>query len=65
MAGALLKAGLADEIVLYLAPKILGSDAQDLFTLPPLAHLRDAPQLRIDDCAMVGPDLRLRLIPVY
>lgn len=65
MAGALLKAGLADEIVLYLAPKILGSDAQDLFTLPPLAHLRDAPQLRIDDCTMVGPDLRLRLIPVY
>ncbi|HCM64649.1 MAG TPA: bifunctional diaminohydroxyphosphoribosylaminopyrimidine deaminase/5-amino-6-(5-phosphoribosylamino)uracil reductase RibD [Morganella sp. (in: Bacteria)] len=65
LAGALLKAGLADEIVLYLAPKILGSGAQDLFTLPPLTHLSDAPEFRIDDVTLVGPDIRLRLIPVY
>ena len=34
LAGALLQAGLVDELIVYIAPKLLGSDARGLCTLP-------------------------------
>lgn len=36
LAGALLQAGLVDELLVYVAPKLLGSDARGLFVLPAL-----------------------------
>jgi diaminohydroxyphosphoribosylaminopyrimidine deaminase/5-amino-6-(5-phosphoribosylamino)uracil reductase len=59
--GSLLRAGIVDEIVLYLAPKILGDSAQGLFALPELARLRDAMSVRIAEVRAVGSDLRLTL----
>ncbi|ALB61894.1 Diaminohydroxyphosphoribosylaminopyrimidine deaminase / 5-amino-6-(5-phosphoribosylamino)uracil reductase [Cronobacter condimenti 1330] len=61
LAGALLQAGLVDELIVYMAPKLLGSEARGLFALPELAHLADAPRLEFRDVVQVGPDLRLRL----
>ncbi|MCZ6710927.1 MAG: bifunctional diaminohydroxyphosphoribosylaminopyrimidine deaminase/5-amino-6-(5-phosphoribosylamino)uracil reductase RibD [Gammaproteobacteria bacterium] len=58
--GALLEAQLWDELLVYLAPKLLGSDARPLANLP-LTSMSDAVQATIADCVQVGDDLRIRL----
>ncbi|HAZ77431.1 MULTISPECIES: bifunctional diaminohydroxyphosphoribosylaminopyrimidine deaminase/5-amino-6-(5-phosphoribosylamino)uracil reductase RibD [Enterobacteriaceae] len=63
MAGALLQAGLVDELIVYLAPKLLGSEARGLCVLPGLESLAAAPQLKFTEIRQVGPDLCLHLIP--
>jgi diaminohydroxyphosphoribosylaminopyrimidine deaminase/5-amino-6-(5-phosphoribosylamino)uracil reductase len=63
LAGALFAAGLVDEWLLYLAPKLLGSGAKPLAALPRLTKLAAARQFDILDSRAVGPDLRLRLRP--
>lgn len=64
LAGALLKAGLVDELIIYLAPKLLGNDARTLCCLPGLNYLRDAPTFEFIDIHPLGPDVRLTLRPV-
>ncbi|MCX7054174.1 MAG: bifunctional diaminohydroxyphosphoribosylaminopyrimidine deaminase/5-amino-6-(5-phosphoribosylamino)uracil reductase RibD [Proteobacteria bacterium] len=65
LAGSFLAAGLADEIVLYVAPTILGETAQPSFVLPqPLRALSERPLYSYHDVRRVGPDLRLTLRPV-
>jgi diaminohydroxyphosphoribosylaminopyrimidine deaminase/5-amino-6-(5-phosphoribosylamino)uracil reductase len=59
--GALLQAGLVDEWLVYLAPKLLGP-GRDLLALPPLPQLADATALRFVDVSPVGHDLRLRAV---
>jgi len=59
LSGALLQAGLVDELVLYMAPKILGSQARGLFDLPGLTALQQAYQCRIESVTPVGEDWRL------
>lgn len=58
--GALLRAGWVDELLLYLAPRLLG-EGQPLAALGPWTDLGQALDLRFVDIAPVGPDLRLRL----
>ena len=60
LAGAFLKAGLCDELILYLAPKFLGADARPLLDLP-FERLEHALAGEIDEIERFGPDLRLRL----
>jgi diaminohydroxyphosphoribosylaminopyrimidine deaminase/5-amino-6-(5-phosphoribosylamino)uracil reductase len=57
--GALLKTGLVDELVLYLAPHLLGSGARGMFNLPGLETMRDRTALRIQDVRAVGQDWRI------
>jgi len=59
LAGALLKNGLVDEIVLYLAPTLLGNDAMGMFDLPFISKLEDRVDLSVTDVRLVGPDLRV------
>lgn len=63
LAGGLMALGLVDELVLYLAPLLLGSGARALFDWPDLTQLDQAPQLQLHDCRRIGPDLRLRYRP--
>ncbi|MCB1625369.1 MAG: bifunctional diaminohydroxyphosphoribosylaminopyrimidine deaminase/5-amino-6-(5-phosphoribosylamino)uracil reductase RibD [Pseudomonadales bacterium] len=63
LAGALLAQGLVDEWLLYVAPKLLGSNAQPLAVMPPLDTLADARSFEVIETASVGDDLRLRLRP--
>lgn len=63
LAGAFLRAGLADKLVVYVAPKILGSDARPLMEIAGLASLADAIDLTWQDVTRVGTDLRLTLLP--
>ena len=57
--GALLAAGLVDELLLYLAPCLIGDAARGLFDLPALESLQDQRRLLINDVRMVGADLRI------
>jgi diaminohydroxyphosphoribosylaminopyrimidine deaminase/5-amino-6-(5-phosphoribosylamino)uracil reductase len=60
LSGALLAAGLADELLLYYAPHLLGADARGLFALPPLARLAERVALEVVDVRAVGGDWRVR-----
>ena len=57
--GSLLKAGLVDELLVYLAPKMLGP-GRGMAALGPLERLADGLSLAFIDCTPVGPDLRIR-----
>ena len=57
--GALLTAGLVDELLFYFAPCLLGDTARGLFGLPALESLDGKRTLAINDVRMVGADLRL------
>ncbi|MGE9551873.1 bifunctional diaminohydroxyphosphoribosylaminopyrimidine deaminase/5-amino-6-(5-phosphoribosylamino)uracil reductase RibD [Erwinia amylovora] len=61
LAGALLTAGVVDELIVYLAPKLLGDSARGVCHLPGLAQLAEAPLLTFSDVRQVGSDLRLTL----
>lgn len=61
--GAFLELGLADRIVAYLAPMLLGRDARAAFDLAGPATLADATRWRIAAVEMLGPDLRVTLDP--
>ena len=59
LSGALLNAGLVDEILMYLAPCLIGASARGLFDLPALQSLEGRCRLVFHDVRMVGADLRV------
>ncbi len=62
LAGAFLQAGLVDEFVIYMAPKLLGSSARPLLTLP-LDSMGQQVALDITDMRQVGDDIRITARP--
>jgi len=64
LSGAMLSAGLIDELLLYVAPVLMGHEARPLFELPAIRSLQDKVQLRFTDIRMVGKDLRITLKPL-
>jgi len=58
--GALWSAGLVDEVLVYLAPMLLGP-GRGMVDLPALTSLNDHAALAVIDCRQVGPDLAVRL----
>ncbi len=61
LAGAALAAGLVDELVLYVAPLLLGDAARGLFHLPGLKRMSQRVELQLLELRAVGRDWRLRL----
>jgi len=59
LAAGLLRAGLVDELQLFLAPKLLGGDATPAIG-PAGWLLKNAPALEILDTTRIGPDVLLR-----
>lgn len=57
--GSLLREGCVDELILYLAPSLVGDTARGLFNLPALSSLADKRQLAFRDVRLVGRDLRI------
>ncbi len=57
--GSLIKAGLVDELVIYLAPCLIGDVAQSMLNLPELTDLAGKHALKIQDLRMVGSDIRI------
>lgn len=63
LSGALLQAGLVDEVLVYIAPSLLGHEARPMALLPGLEHLSQRLALRFADVAMLGKDCRIRALP--
>ena len=57
--GALLRAGLVDELLLYLAPQLLGDAARGVAQLGELTGLEQRVNLKWQDVRQVGEDLRI------
>lgn len=64
LAGALLQAGLVDELIFYMAPKLLGDSARGLCRLPGLEKLADAPHFKFSEIRQTGDDICLHLVSV-
>lgn len=58
LAGAFVEAGLVNELVVYMAPKLLGSSARPLLQLP-LERMDQQIPLLLDEVRHLGQDLRL------
>jgi diaminohydroxyphosphoribosylaminopyrimidine deaminase/5-amino-6-(5-phosphoribosylamino)uracil reductase len=63
LCGALFAEGLVDELLLYVAPVLLGDAARPLLALPPLADMAERWRLRVIDQRQIGVDWRLLLRP--
>lgn len=57
--GALLDAGLLDELVVYLAPHVLGADGRGMFASRPIAAMDARHEIELTEARRVGADLRL------
>ncbi|QXO17973.1 MULTISPECIES: bifunctional diaminohydroxyphosphoribosylaminopyrimidine deaminase/5-amino-6-(5-phosphoribosylamino)uracil reductase RibD [Vibrio] len=63
VAKSLLQQQLVDELILYLAPKVMGSDGRGLFGALGLTDMQQVLDVKIQDCRMVGPDIRIVATP--
>ncbi|CAE6954675.1 3h)- pyrimidinedione 5'-phosphate [Vibrio sp. B1REV9] len=59
LASSLIKANLVDELIVYLAPKLMGSDGRGLIGTLGLSNMADVIDLDITDVRMVGVDIRI------
>jgi len=57
--GSLLAAGMVDELLIYLAPSILGDSASGMFSLPELTDLAQKRLVQFTDVQTMGSDLRI------
>jgi diaminohydroxyphosphoribosylaminopyrimidine deaminase / 5-amino-6-(5-phosphoribosylamino)uracil reductase len=63
LTGAFVREGLVDELLIYMAPKLLGPQGRPLFDLPLLEDLQRADTFDIIETVQIGSDLRLRMRP--
>jgi diaminohydroxyphosphoribosylaminopyrimidine deaminase/5-amino-6-(5-phosphoribosylamino)uracil reductase len=63
LAGSAVQSGLVDELIIYMAPHLMGDGARGLFSLPGLRHMADRVPLEIRDLRLVGRDLRITAVP--
>ncbi len=61
--GALLSQGLIDELVVYMAPKLMGNGAKGLFHLPEITTMAQSIDLQITDITAIGHDWRITATP--
>ena len=59
LTGAMLQAGFVDEVIIYMAPHLMGSDARGLFNIPGLDAMDKRINLSIQDIRAVGRDFRI------
>lgn len=63
LCGAFLKAAVADELILYLAPSLIGDKGRGMFSVPGLERLESRTRLDFVDVRYVGHDLRIVATP--
>lgn len=59
LSGAMVQAGLVDEVVIYIGARFLGSDALPLFNLPGINRMQDHIALKITDVKQIEDDCRI------
>jgi diaminohydroxyphosphoribosylaminopyrimidine deaminase/5-amino-6-(5-phosphoribosylamino)uracil reductase len=57
--GSLLQAGVVDELLVYLAPSVIGDSGRGMFHLPEITELSQASALKIREVERIGADLRI------
>ncbi|HXF68108.1 MAG TPA: bifunctional diaminohydroxyphosphoribosylaminopyrimidine deaminase/5-amino-6-(5-phosphoribosylamino)uracil reductase RibD, partial [Burkholderiales bacterium] len=57
--GSLLREGLVDELVVYLAPCLIGGAGRGMFELPELQDLSERRALQIRELSLIGTDIRV------
>ncbi|HZE60678.1 MAG TPA: bifunctional diaminohydroxyphosphoribosylaminopyrimidine deaminase/5-amino-6-(5-phosphoribosylamino)uracil reductase RibD [Burkholderiales bacterium] len=57
--GSLLQAGVVDEVLVYLAPSVIGDSGRGMFDMPELTELSQAKALEIREVERVGTDVRV------
>lgn len=62
LAGALLDANLVDELVLYMAPKLLGTNAMDLVVTRTKDNLHEAIEAKVSSVKQIGPDIKINYL---
>lgn len=65
LSGAMIQSKMIDEIILYIAPRLLGNNARGLFNINNLNNLSDSPFFSFTEICQLGQDLRIKLIPKY
>lgn len=63
LTGSMLQAGYVDELILYIAPHLMGSEARGLFNLPGLNTMSERINVTIEDIRAVGKDYRITARP--
>jgi len=58
-----LRQALVDELILYVAPKLLGPQARPLVQMSELQDLNEAPNFTVVETRQIGQDVRLCLRP--
>jgi len=61
---AFVEAGLVDELIVYIAPKLLGSDARALLNVAGIQSMSDTLDFEITDLRQIERDIRVVLKPV-
>lgn len=59
--GSLLEAGLIDEVIIYLAPHLLGDSARGMFSISPITGMQNRRELKLTDLRQIGGNVRMIL----
>ena len=65
LSGNLLSLGMIDELIIYQAPHIMGSEVKPMFRTPAWSGLANKQQLVIEDIRKIGQDFKITAKPVY
>ena len=63
LSGSFIEAGLVDELIVFIAPKLLGSDGRPLLGMSGLNELSDAIEFKVESFEQVGADIKVTLRP--
>jgi diaminohydroxyphosphoribosylaminopyrimidine deaminase/5-amino-6-(5-phosphoribosylamino)uracil reductase len=59
--GSFMSEDLVDELLVYIAPKVMGASAQSMFDISELEHMNNLKEFKLFDIKQLGGDIRLRL----
>jgi diaminohydroxyphosphoribosylaminopyrimidine deaminase/5-amino-6-(5-phosphoribosylamino)uracil reductase len=59
LAGSLINQRLADEVVIYVAPRLIGNSGRSLLNLAEVGRMSDLAELSIEDIRVIGPDIKV------
>ena len=64
LSAAFINAGLVDELIIYIAPKLLGSDARPLLNIAGIESMSDSLNFEVADLRQIDRDIRVVLKPI-